>query len=731
MTRCKTDCMMQYQPTECGAASLGTILRYYGRYIPLKQLRTDCNVGRDGSTAGDVIRAGEKYGLKCSAKRLTYTRLKAESSFPAMVFWKQKHWLVLEGFENNRAYLSDPAQGSLYIEESEFSKSYSEICLVFRPDKGFIRGGVDRGNIEYIMRILLPFMPHIYSLAIVAVIQAICLLSIAGLTAQFIDSFLQQGRLSFGIPVIWLTALVVLTMCFVQIYKYSLLRRIGLIVSKRESLNLFAQLYGVKYDFYITRMQGELSGRFTLLMNMNQIIVSNLIEYGIALLRATLVLIGAFGISKWLSIITCLVLGFNVYISYVLTERRKNRNKLMAFEQGFASGICQVIMSDFESIKASGQEQLFLKGWQKHYSRFVEQNQLLGKDIAYNSMVSNFSNVFTSLALTGIAGLLIIAGEIRLGALIAFQFLVSQIASTILQMPSITSSIQNTLGFAGRITDLASEDIDPRAQENIQSQLDIDCSVNNRDKIKLTDRIESVELENVELLFPGGKTPFLKNISIKVEKGQKVAIVGASGSGKTTVARMIAGLYECTGGHILINGIDRESISPFIINNSVGYVSQQVFVFSDSIENNITLWDPEVTQKELWEAIATSGLENLVNKQGNREKEILINSGARFSGGQRQQLEIARAVAKDPTILILDEATSALDINKEREVLTNLFKKDIGIISIAHRLTSARMSDYVYVMEDGEVIEEGVPDKLEKDQASRFHELCEMEVIKS
>jgi len=721
--RCKTECMMQYQPTECGAASLGTILRYYGRYIPLKSLRVACNVGRDGATAGDIVRAGEKYGLKCEAKRLSYERLKATAEMPMVVFWKQKHWLVLEGFENKNAYLSDPAQGNIYIDEEEFARSYSEIALRFYPGPGFHKGGKDNGNIEYLISILTPFKNHLLSLGAVSVIQGLCLLAISGLTSQFIDSFLEEGRLAFGIPVIWLTALVILTMCLVQTYKYSLLRRVGLVLSKKESLSLFVRLFGVRYEFYVTRMQGELAGRFTLLMNMNQIIVSSLIEYGMSILRATIVLVGAFGISKWLSVVTCGVLGANVYIGYILTERRKNRNKLMAFEQGFASGICQVIMSDFESIKASGQEQLFLKGWQKHYGRFVEQNQLLGRDIAYNSMVSNFSNVFISLALTGIAGILILYGEIRLGALVAFQFLVSQISSTILQMPSITSSIQNTLGFAGRITDLALEDIDKRSAENIIEQLDGNESASKD--------FDSVELKNVSLVFPGGKEPFLREINMKVQKGKKVAIVGGSGSGKTTVAKVIAGLYECSGGEIMLDGAKRQDVSPYTVNKSIGYVCQQVFVFSDSIENNVSLWNPDISQEKLWDALETAKLTELVNRQANREKEILINSGSHFSGGQRQQLEIARAVAKEPSILILDEATSALDVQREKDVLESLFRKSMGIVSIAHRLTSARMSDYVYIMDNGHVIEEGDPKILAKNKESRFYSLCELEAIQA
>lgn len=707
--RVKTKCVMQYQPTECGAASLATILSFYGRYVPLKTLREDCNVGRDGSKASDIVKAGSKYGLDCTAKRLSFTQLQNYTRYPLVIFWKNKHWLVLEGFTADRAFLADPSQGNIYISTQEFISSYSGVSLDFYPSNTFIKGGHSENKFIFFIALLMPFLPQLGSLVLVTIIQAFSLLAISGLTSQFINTFLQQGRIPFGLPIFWLSVMALLITVMSQVYQYSLLRRLNLVLSKKSVLDLFVDLFSLPYTFYISRLQGELSGRFVLILQLCQSFVSSVVSFSLSLLKALIVLTGSFLISKSLALITIAIFSLNVIISYFLTNLRENRNKLMAFEQGFASGMCQVIMSDFESIKSSGQEQLFLQNWQQHYASYVRENQTLGKDISYNSIVSNFSNIFTSLVLTGISGLLILKGSISLGTLVAFQFLVSQVSSTILQLPSITSSIQTLVGSSGRITDLSGAEFDKDNQASLESQLTLFKSANTTATIV---PFSDVKLLNVGLSFTGSSTPFLSNLNIDIPHGRKVALVGASGSGKTTVARLIAGLYNPSHGSILYDNLSRAEIPPLSINFSVGYVPQDVFIFSESVLDNLTLWNNSVPISSVWDALDLAGLSSFVSSQTSDIHFKLRNCGANLSGGQRQQLEIARALIKNPSLLILDEATSALDNSTEHLVLSNLFKRDFSIVSIAHRLTSALLSDYIYVLDNGRIVEQGSPDQL-------------------
>lgn len=699
---------MQYQPTECGAASLGTILSYYGLIVPLKTLRMDCNVGRDGATAGNIVKAGQKYNLKCSSKRLNYEGLLNYNRFPLVVFWKNKHWLVLEGFKADRAYLADPAQGNMYITAEEFKLSYSGILLDFSPSSSFQKGGESVNKYAYLLSILFPYTTQLLTLLIIAAVQAFTLLAVSGLSSQFINTFLQQGRINFGLPIIWLTFFTFILMILSTIYQYTLLRRLNVLISKRSVLDLFVDFFGLSYSFYISRLQGELAGRFVLVLLLCQSLVSSIIAFTLSLVKTVIILIGAFAISKLLASVTLCIFFLNVIISYYLTDLRENRNKLMAFQQGFSSGMCQVIMSDFESIKASGQEQLFLQNWQTHYSNFVRERQLLGKSISYNSILSNFSNIFTSLLLTGISGILILRGDITLGTLVAFQFLVSQIATTILQLPSITSSLQTLLGYSGRISDIADEDLEAPDVATLGAQVNIYKSQAEQ----TCNEFSSIRIHNLSLSFSGSKKPFLAGLNISIPEGSKIALVGGSGSGKTTVARLIAGLYRPTDGLILYDNTSHENLHPLAINSSIGYVSQDVFVFSDSILNNLTLWDSNVDISSVWDAIYTASLSSFVSSRPGDIHYLLRNSGANLSGGQRQQLEIARALVKKPKILILDEATSALDNTTEKTVLSNIFKLKLSVISIAHRLTSAMLSDYIYVLESGIIIEEGTPRDL-------------------
>ena len=706
--RVKTKCVMQYQPTECGAASLGTILSYYGRNVPLKTLRKECNVGRDGATAGSIVKAGQQYNLNCVSKRLNYEGLIKYNRFPLVVFWKNKHWLVLEGFKADRAYLADPAQGSIYITVEEFKSSYSGILLDFSPSSSFRKGGESDNKYAYLLSILFPYSSQILTLFIIAVVQAFTLLAVSGLTSQFINSFLQQGRINFGLPIIWLSFCTFIVMILSDVYQYTLLRRLNVIISKRSVLDLFVDFFGLPYSFYISRLQGELAGRFILVFLLCQSLITSVLAFLLSLVKTLIILIGAFAISKLLAFITLCVFFLNVTLSYYLTDLRGNRNKLMAFQQGIASGMCQVIMSDFESIKSSGQEQLFLQNWQYHYSSFVRERQLLGKSISYNSILSNFSNIFTSLLLTGISGILILKGQISLGTLVAFQFLVSQIASTILQLPSITSSLQTLMGYSGRISDLADEDLENSDIATLSAQ--VNTYQTHTEQVCM--EFSSIKIRDLSLTFSGSTKPFLAGLNISIPDGSKIALVGGSGSGKTTVARLIAGLYKPTDGDIFYNKTSHNNLHPLAINSSIGYVSQDVFVFSDSILNNLTLWDSNVDISSVWDALDAARLTSYVSSQPGDIHYLLRNTGANLSGGQRQQLEIARALVKKPKILILDEATSALDITTEKSVLSNIFKLKLSVISIAHRLTSAMLSDYIYVMDSGMIVEEGTPQDL-------------------
>tara|TARA_B100000482_G_scaffold108867_1_gene78589 strand:+ start:4853 stop:7072 length:2220 start_codon:yes stop_codon:yes gene_type:complete len=719
-----TKTMMQYQPTECGAASLGTVMGFYGRYIDLKRLREDVKVGRDGSTAGNIVRAGEKYGLDCTAKRLNFEGLRNYGNYPLVAFWKNRHWLVIEGISSKKVFLSDPAQGRLEVNENYFIENYSQIILDFKPNKNFVKGGSPVANWRYLTDQLKGFLPHVAVLYITGIVQALAILYVSGVTSQFINRFLAQTRLQFGVPILWLLFIVVIILFLAQIFSLTLMRRITLVLSKKATSTLFLKLFSVPFQFYITRLQGELSGRFTLVLTLIQQTVNTLLSFSVSLFQAFLVLIGSFFISPQLALITTAVFAINILVNIALTKKRESQNKLLALEQGISQGVCQVIMSDFESIKASGQERLFIEGWQEHFSKYIYENQMLGADIAKNSIISNASNVFVQLILTGIAGMLILSGQLSLGTLVAFQFIVSQIGSTLLQIPTITSQLQIAMGGAGRIKDLYDEDYEDRSLMEIESEVD-EYNKDKEDSINHSERVSSISMDEVQLTFAGSSEPFIKNVSFDIQSGSKVAIIGGSGSGKTTLARIIAGLYKPTSGSVRFDNINSLKIDPKIIRSSLAYVSQDVFIFSRSFRENLSLWNPNIGITKMRKASLMADILQTINSKNGTYDYHLTNNGRNLSGGQRQRLEIARALAQDPKILILDEATSALDIKGEKKVLENIFNDNLTVISIAHRLTSAELSDLVIIMENGQIVETGPPELLKQNVHSRYNEMLD------
>ena len=723
-----TKTMMQYQPTECGAASLGTVMGFYGKYIDLKKLREDVKVGRDGSTAGNIVRAGEKYGLDCTAKRLDFDGLRNYGNYPLVAFWKNRHWLVVEGISSKKVFLSDPAQGRLEVTIDYFIENYSQVMLDFKPNKKFVKGGSPVANWRYLTDQLNGFTPHVAVLFATGFIQALAVLFVSGVTSQFINRFLAQTRLPFGIPILWLLFVVVVILFLAQIFSLTLMRRITLVLSKKATSTLFLKLFSVPFQFYVTRLQGELSGRFTLVLSLIQQTVNTLLAFGVSLFQAFLVLIGSFFISPHLALITTAVFTINILINIALTKKRESKNKLLALEQGIAQGVCQVIMSDFESIKASGQERLFIEGWQEHFSKYIYENQMLGADIAKNSIISNASNVFVQLILTGIAGLLILSGELSLGTLVAFQFIISQIGSTLLQIPTITSQLQIAMGGAGRIKDLYDEDYDQRSLIEIESEVD-EYNEEQQNIIPHTDNVTSISMDQVQLTFAGSSDPFIKDVSFEIDSGSKVAIIGGSGSGKTTLARIIAGLYKPTSGTLKFDGINSIEIDPKTVRESLAYVSQDVFIFSRSFRENLSLWNPDIGIAKMRKASSMADILETINSKSGTYDYRLSNNGRNLSGGQRQRLEIARALAQEPKILILDEATSALDVKGEKQVLENIFSEKMTVISIAHRLTSAELSDLVIIMDNGQVIETGPPELLKKNINSTYNKMLNADAM--
>ena len=715
--RVKARTRLQYEAAECGAAALATILAYFGRVVELSELREACGVNRDGSNAKQLLQAGRLYGLKARACRLSGEDMLRYGRFPCVAFWGFNHFLVIEGFTAKHAYLSDPAQGRVRVEMDEFLDNFTGVVLEFEPGPDFQPGGHERSPLLSLPGTLKPYTGSLLQLLLVASAQAVITLLVAGLTSSFIDSFLQNQQLAFGIPILWLLLLMVLAWLALLSVQFAALRRMELLLSKRLTADLFRTLFQLSFGFYQARYQGEIASRLLLGMQTTQVVVAQLLRFVLSLWVAVLVLVMAMVISPWLGLLVLAVMMANLLLNWWLTELRYDANRRLAIEQGKTQGKGLQGINNIETLKASGLEFDFLSQWQSSFGNVVVQSQQLGSQMALATMAATGSSFLLNVLIIAVGGMLIIAGQMSLGTLVAFQFLQAQLIAPISSLPQLNATLQQLIGDLGRLDDLRNSQADPLVRS---------FSLADQDDNATPALQGSIDLRDLSYGFDAVSAPFINGLNLTIPAGSSLAIVGGSGSGKTTLIRLIAGLYQPRGGELLFDGKPWQDHGDAVMRRSLAYVPQQVFMFNASVQDNITLWRPGLSLDDLEEAARDAQILDTITSHPEAFQRHLRDNGSDLSGGERQRLELCRALIRRPSILLLDEATSALDNASQSRVLDALQRRGITVISVAHRLDAALRSDQVLVMQNGAVIEQGSPEQLLAAEGA-FHALVQAE----
>ena len=451
-------------------------------------------------------------------------------------------------------------------------------------------------------------------------------------------------------------------------------------------------------------------------------IIAQLLRFVVSIWAALLLMFVTCLISFWLTALVALVLIFNLLFNWWLTVHRYDANRKLAIEQGKAQGRALQGINTIETLKASGLEFDFLSQWQGNFGSVVEQNQLLGAQLAWSSISASSATLLLSALVITVGGLLIIEGKISLGLLVSFQFLQAQLVAPISNLPQLSATLQRLIGDLGRLMDLMTTSDDPHVCSFQTAINGVNDSTFPDNRLK-----GQITLEAVTYGFNDTDPPFMPAIDLDVPAGSRLALVGASGSGKTTLIRMLAGLVEPLQGQILFDGNKWEQLNDQVVRASIAYVPQQVFVFNASLRDNITLWNPDFSEEDLHAAAADAQLLDTVYSQPEAFQRQLRDNGSDLSGGERQRLEICRALIRRPSILLLDEATSSLDNVTQRLVLEAVHKRGITVVSCAHRLDAALDSQQVLVLSHGNVVERGHPDQLLANPDGAFTQLVAAE----
>ena len=692
--------VLQMEAVECGAASLAMILAYHGRYVPLEELRVACGVSRDGSKASHIVKAARRYGFEAKGYRKDPAGL-AEFKPPYIVFWNFNHFLVVEGFGKGKVYLNDPALGKRTVTTEEFDQGFTGVVLVFEPGPDFKPGGRKPQALTDVLKKLTESLPTMSYGLLAGLLLILPGLALPVFTQVFVDAVLVQGHQDWLRPLlIGMAIALVLT---------GALKALELRFSKRLITKLSVTLTGrfmwhvlrLPIGFYAQRFAGEISSRVALNEKVANVLAGPLLR---ALLDAAMVLaygtvMFAYdpvlaGIAVLLAIINFLALRWIVRLNTDDTMR-------LGMEYGKASGISIAGIQSIETLKASGLEGDFFGRWSGYYTKAVNTQQQIGRRQTLMGALPPLLNSLSVMIVLVMGGFRIMDGVLSIGMLIAFQSLLSSFNGPVGRLLDFGQTLQSLGADLARLDDIMANPVDP--------QTDAPGLPGEGEAFRLEGR---VELSGVTFGYSPLEAPLISDFDLVLEPGQRVAFVGASGSGKSTVAKLVAGLYEPWQGEIHFDGRPRNSIPRQVLANSVAMVDQDLFFFSGTVRENLTLWDATVPDQDLIRAAKDAAIHDVIAAMEGGYDATLLEAGANLSGGQRQRLEIARALLRNPSILVLDEATSALDTASERQVEENLRRRGCTCIIVAHRLSTVKACDEIIVFDKGRIVQRGTHDAL-------------------
>lgn len=710
--RVKTPTVIQMEVVECGAASLGIILGYFGKYVTLEELRTACGVTRDGVNALSILSAAENYGLKCEGFRLELEEL-YDMPLPLIAYWNFEHFIVIEGFSREGVFVNDPAFGPMTITYEELDSSFTGLALTFSLTDKFVKSGKPESVISGIVnRLKVQKTAFLFSI-IVGFCLIVPKLALPAFAQIFIDeifvnqSFTWQNGFLLSMAVI---AVIALSFEFLQ---FLTLGRLFIQLSIDFSYKYFYHVLRLPIGFYAQRFSGEIANRADINNSVAQMIFQKL-----AILIIDVMMVIFFGVIMFYYDPLVAALGIsmtlcNLAIMSYLFRSRKDAYASFQQSVGKSMGYAIGILGNIETIKAASSEYKTFNRWAGYYTKTLNAQQIIAKKEVIAGAIPTFLETLTTIAVLGLGSYRVISGSLTIGMLIALRILMANFMSPITRLVDFSQQIRLLQVDISRLDDVLKNPIDP-------------VLVREEEETEIFKLQGEVEFKNVTFGFNPLSDPILSDVSFKLTPGQSLGLVGPTGCGKSTIAKLLAGLYEPWSGEIVFDGISKKELARSVITESLMMVEQDPYIFAGSVKDNITCFEILPEQHDMIKAAQDACIhDDIMLRKGGYELQ-LESEGKNLSGGQRQRLEIARALIKKPVILIMDEATSALDSETELKVTNNIRRLGCTLIVIAHRLSTVRHCDEIVVLDKGKVKQRGHHQQL-FDEGGPYRELVELE----
>ena len=695
----KVPVVMQMEALECGAASLTMIMHYYKKWIPLEQARTDCGVSMAGANAKNIMIAARSYGMKSNAWRVEPEDLLEEGPFPSIIHWGFNHFVVLCGFKGKSAVINDPARGRVTVDWEEFDREFTGVCITFEPTEEFVPSGKPKSVFSYAKERLRGSGTAVAFMVLTTTISSLIGIISPTFSRTFLDRLLSGRNPEWLTPFMALFCVVIVLSVVVGWISAVYSLRIQGKMASYGSASYLWKVLRLPMQFFTQRLSADIADRQATNATIANTLVRTFAPLAIQAAMMVFYLAVMIHYSPLLSLIGVGAILLNLAVSSLVTARRVNITRVQQRDAAKLSSATMSGISMIETIKSSGAENGFFGRWAGYQASVNSQSVQYTRLNLFLGTLPSAITAVANLAVLGISVMLVVQGHFTEGMVMAFQSFLSSFMAPASSLISAGQSMQEMITQMERVDDVMSYQEDP--------------AFSPREKKEEYQKLSgAIELKNITFGYSRLGKPLITDFSMSVKPGQKIAFVGRTGCGKSTLAKLISGLYRPWSGSITFDGVPIEDIDRDVFIGSVSVIDQDITLFEDTVSENIKMWDDSIEDFEVTLAARDAGIyDDIVTRDGGFSHKLL-DGGRDLSGGQRQRLEIARALSQDPTICIMDEATSALDARTEHEVIRSINDRGITCIIIAHRLSTIRSCDEIIVLDKGRIVERGTHEEL-------------------
>ena len=693
----KTPTVLQMEALECGAASLSMILAYYHKYVSLEELRVECGVSRDGTKASNIIKAAKKYGLDAKGFKMEVDALRKLKG-PAILFWNFNHFVVFERFKRNSVIINDPATGRRHVDLEEFDESFTGVVLTFDPARDFVPSG-QKPIVWNRLKKRLGGLGSIFTfLGFLSFLFLIPGFVYPTFSRFFIDDILVNNSLGHLKPLIFAMVVSCLLTTILQAIQNSVLMRFQVRLSLSSASKFIDHIFKMPLQFFVQRLPGELCSRISSCDSVASLVSGQLIGGLINLFSTVFFFILMLMYDIPLTLISLFLSLIVVVIFRISSERIKNKTFKLQMEGGKLSGITMSGIEMIESLKASGSENDYFMQWSGQQAKVILENQRLLKTNTANFVTPKTITQVQNILILSIGALRVMDGQLTIGMLMAFQILLANFTGPVNSFMNLGADLLSANADMQRIDDVMEYPLPQKFKE---------------DSYLPVKKLEGyISVKNAVFGYSHLAEPLIKGLNIELTPGKRVALVGATGSGKSTIGKLLSASYLLWDGELLFDGKPLSQIERKVFAASVAVVSQNISLFEGTVKDNITMWNTAIPEEVYIQAAKDACIHDVITSRPSGYYSKVAEGGKNFSGGQRQRLEIARALALNPRIIIMDEATSALDPVTEETVDQNIRRRGCTCVVIAHRLSTIRDADEILVLDHGSVVQRGRHDQL-------------------